>query len=1512
MTSIVNSPERSESSAANQPVLAKRERLGPSPLSYAQERLWFIHQMEPESAFYNLPAALRMKGRLDIGALYGSFQELVLRHAALRTTFAVDDGAPVQAVHERSDFAFAFFDLGALREDQKQAEARRIAESEAGRPFNLLRGPLLRVGLIRLDDADHVLLMTLHHIVSDAWSRGVLIRDISQIYSALHRKAPIALPPLPVQYADYAAWQRGWLQGEVLDEQIRYWKQQLSGSPTEAGIPTDFPRPAIQQYRGGVHKTTLDAQQTKKLRDLGRSQGVTLFMALLAAFQVVLSRLTGQTDIVVGSPIANRNRREIEDLIGFFVNTLVLRADLSGNPRFTELLKRDRDMALSAYAHQDLPFEKLVEELQPQRDLSRNPLFQISFALHNTPSGNLRLPELELIPFGEEVASVRFDLEFNCYETDNEIQVVVYYSSDLFRHSTIERVTEYFRAVLREVTDNPQQRIAEISILSEAEMVRAQEFSRHSQTFAVTRCLHQLFEKQAARTPEATAVVLGAQHLSYRALDAAANRVAAALEKQGTHEEMLVGLFCERSLEMLVGMLAILKCGAAYVPLDPQYPAARLKFIAADCKVRVIAAQRGSQTGPPDIGASVVYIEDCLNSPQGAEAFQSKRIPPESLAYVIHTSGSTGVPKGVMVQHDHVVRLMLATEPWFAFNALDRWTLFHSFAFDFSVWEIWGPLLKGGTLVVVPYWTSRTPGEFLDFLHTCQITVLNQTPSAFRQLLEEEKNSPDRQTPLRYVIFGGEALDPGDLRHWFERRGDSKPRLINMYGITETTVHVTGRFLRQSDAAAGGRSWIGRQIDDLDFYVLGDSLQMSPEGVRGEIFVGGAGVTRGYLNDAALTAERFVPHPFAGRPGERLYRSGDLARRSETGDVEYLGRADKQVKIRGFRIDPAEVAAAVKKDAEVGDAVVLAQPGGEAGKRLVAYVVPAAAQKAEAAESVMREHQLSHWQQVFDENYLQPAEAAFNISGWNSSYTNQPIPSQEMHEWVDRTVEAIARYRPTKILEIGCGTGLLFNRLAAASSRYIGTDISPTALECITQNLRSDPPLAQKVTLLRRAAHDFAGLPEVGFDTVILNSVVQYFPDISYLTAVLESAVKVISRPARIFLGDLRDKRSLAAFHASLELQQGRSSGSAAEFTARVQSRCRREEELVVHPGYFLKLKERLGASHVEVLLKRGEFQNEMTRFRYDVVLHFGEAPCIPEVPCDNWDRINLENGLLQRLLSTESPPFFALKGVPNKRLWLESRLLECMDSAGSLAEAEAQVDTSIAVDPEQIWQAAHASGYDARMGWFYSGSADVFDVVLVKRGTAPENAVFPAQIEEWQAVADYATHPLKVSAEKQLVSRLRAELKSQLQQQMMPAAYVVLDRIPLTTNGKIDYDLLPLPDDSRPQVQQPYAPPRNAVERVMADIWKDVLGIAEVGIHDSFFDLGGHSLSATQVVTRMREIFQIDFPLRLIFQSSTIAELSHALREAETVPGKMEKIANLLEKVRAMSDDELVSLISD
>lgn len=1504
-----------QDSRAGRSAIPRRERLGPSLLSYAQERLWFIHQMEPESAFYNLPAALRLTGDLSISALHRSFKELVRRHAALRTTFTIDEGSPVQMVHQQSAVAFVLVDLENLKGRQKEAEARRIAEIEAGRPFDLVRGPLLRVALLRLEARNHVLLMTLHHIVSDAWSRGVLIGDIGDLYAA-HRNgiAPV-LKPLPIQYADYAAWQREWLRGEVLDRQLLYWKTQLAGAPVETGIPTDFPRPLVQRYRGGIHKWSIGPEQTRKLRNLSSRQSVTLFMTLLAGFQIMLARLGGQTDIVVGSPIANRNRREVEDLIGFFVNTLVLRVDLSGDPRFVDLLDRVRDMALSAYAHQDLPFEKLVEELQPQRDLGRNPLFQISFALHNVPSGSLRLPGLELDPFGEETASVRFDLEFNCYEANDRIEVVVYYSSDLFRHSTIARLITYYETVLGGITADPQQRIADVSLLPEAERARLLELSSRSHPSPAAHCLHTLFEAQAAGTPEATALVLEDAHLTYGALESAANRLASVLAEHEAGPEMLVGLYCERSLEMIVGILAILKSGAAYVPLDPQYPAERLRLIAADTKLKIVVAQKGIRENFLDDGVSVVHIENDLARAVDARPRNHNRVLPESPAYVIHTSGSTGMPKGVIVPHNNVVRLLTETQPWFSFSSHDRWTLFHSFAFDFSVWEIWGPLLNGGQLVIVPYWTSRSPGEFLDLIRREQITVLNQTPSAFRQLSLEESQWPPARTPIRYVIFGGEALDPGGLRPWLDRHGDLAPQLVNMYGITETTVHVTGRFLTGVDSEEGCRSLIGRHIRDLDLFVLSDGRQLTPEGTSGEIFVGGAGVARGYLNDPALTAERFVPHPFSQSPGERLYRSGDLARRTPDGDLEYLGRADSQVKIRGFRIDPAEVAAAIRRSPGVRDAVVAARAEKESGKRLVAWVVAAAAEGGlNSAGPETREKQLSHWRQVFDDNYQRPVDTDFNTSGWNSSYTNQPIPDREMKEWVDRTVERISRYGPGKVLEIGCGTGLLLHRLAPVSVSYVAGDMSSTALECVARRLKERPAVRRKVTLSQRPAHDFSDLPTGSFDTVVLNSVVQYFPDVDYLSSVLEGVVKLMARPSRIFIGDVRDKRSLEAFYASLELQQKSGSYAARDFRTEVQGRFRREEELVIHPGFFLKLKDKLGFSHVDILLKRAGFENEMSKFRYDAVLHFGEVEAVqPDISLD-WESSGLEVPTLHRFLSDNAPQRVALRGVPNRRIWFESELVKHIaagDGEQSLAEARAQVKMETAVAPEKIWEVAEGLGYEAHLGWFCSDAPDRFDAMLVKKHAVP-GVSFPSQIASWSEVGEYATNPLKVSEARQFIAGLRSELKSLLPQQMLPAAYVVLDRIPLTANGKIAYDALPPPDDSRPQMQQPYAPPRNAVERVLADIWKDVLGMMNIGIHDSFFDLGGHSLSATRVVMRIREIFRTDFPLRTIFQVSTIAELSQVLYAAETLPGKTEKIANLLEKVRAMSDDELVSILPD
>jgi len=920
------------------------------PLSFAQQRLWFLDQLEPGSTVYNVPGALRIEGALRVEVLERCFNEIVRRHEALRTTISTVEEEPVQVIAASTNVSLPVIDISHFSETEREEEARRLVLEEANKPFDLRQGPLFRTALIRLGENDHILLLSLHHIVSDGWSMGVLYRELSALYRAFANEEPSPLPDLPIQYADFAAWQREWLQGEVLESQLSYWKKQLGGAPAVLNFPTDRPRPARQSYRGARQSIELSSELTQALKALSRKEGVTLYMTLLAGFQILLHRYTGQDDIVVGSPIANRNRIEIEGLIGFFVNTLVLRTDHSGNPTFRELLRSVRETALEAYAHQDLPFEKLVEELRPERDLSRSPLFQMMFVLQNAPARELNSKGLNVSPMRMAGETTKFDLTLSVHEGGSGLRAAVQYATDLFDETTMVRMLAHFETLLESIVSQPHWHIDELPILTKPERRQLLTWSETKETHETDKCLHQVFGEQVKRTPEAVAVVFEDQQLTYGMLNRCADRLARQLRRLGVGPDVLVGLCAERSVELLIGILGILKAGGAYLPLDPSYPQERLEFMLQDSSVAVIVTQRHLSASIPAQGAVVVSLEAEVlreysnNGSEDGELADDAR--PENLAYVIYTSGSTGKPKGVLVTHHNVMRLLGCTQAWFNFTSADVWTLFHSYAFDFSVWEIWGALLNGGRLVVVPSCVTRSADEFARLIKANGVTVLNQTPSAFRQLIAQLiSTATTERLALRYVIFGGEALELQSLRPWFDHFGDEQPKLINMYGITETTVHVTYRPITQADLISRTGSVIGRPIPDLAVYILDSRQQLQPIGVPGEIYVGGSGLARGYLKRPGLTAERFVADPFATNPQGRLYRSGDLARWLPSGELEYEGRIDDQVKIRGYRIELGEIEAVLGEHPQVREVLVLAREdaretqsiGLTAEKRLVAY-----------------------------------------------------------------------------------------------------------------------------------------------------------------------------------------------------------------------------------------------------------------------------------------------------------------------------------------------------------------------------------------------------------------------------------------------------------------------------------------------------------------------------------------------------------------------------------------------
>ncbi|MFE7563419.1 non-ribosomal peptide synthase/polyketide synthase, partial [Kitasatospora sp. NPDC057500] len=924
--------------------LVARPRPERVPLSFAQQRLWFLGQLEGPSATYNTPVALRLSGELDRDALAAALRDVVGRHEVLRTVFPMSDGRPYQRVLSLDESGFGLT-VAEVAAERMEAEVARAA----GHAFDFAVEVPVRAWLFTEAPQEHVLVLVVHHIATDGWSTGTLARDVALAYTARTRGEAPAWAPLPVQYADYALWQRELLgeesdPGSVLSQQLAYWRRTLAGAPEELALPADRPRPAVAGHRGHLAEFTVPAEVHARLVELAQAEGVTLFMAVQAALAVLLSKLGAGTDVPIGTTIAGRTDQALDELVGFFVNTLVMRTDLSGDPTFGELLARVRETSLGAFAHQDVPFERLVEELAPTRSTARHPLFQVVLALQNNATASFELPGVRVGGVHAAGTAAKFDLDVDVREVlDAEgrpagLRGAVIASADLFDPRSAERISRLLTTVLTVLAEDTGRRLSTVSLLDDAERRTVLTEWNEPPVDVPAATIPELFEARAARTPDAVALTGEGVRLTYAELDARADRLARRLAGAGVGPESLVGVAMERSVELVVALLAVLKAGGAYLPVDPDYPAERIAFVLADAAASCVLTTTAGAAVVPD-GVPVLLV-DGPQAEDGAEEPAQRPAPvpaPDHPAYVIYTSGSTGRPKGVVVPHRNVVALLAATGERFGFDERDVWTWFHSFAFDFSVWEIWAALLTGGRVVVVPFTVSRSPEEFLELLDRERVTVLNQTPSAFYQLMAAEERRPGAGAALRTVVFGGEALDPARLAEWWARRPEGGPRLVNMYGITETTVHVTYQALDADDCADG--SVIGRGVPGLRVYVLDEWLNPVPAGVAGEMYVAGEQLARGYLGRPGLSAERFVADPF-GAGGERMYRTGDRARWDAQGRLVFVGRADAQVKIRGFRVEPGEVEAVVAGHPQVAQAAVVVREDTPGDKRLVAYLVP--------------------------------------------------------------------------------------------------------------------------------------------------------------------------------------------------------------------------------------------------------------------------------------------------------------------------------------------------------------------------------------------------------------------------------------------------------------------------------------------------------------------------------------------------------------------------------------------
>ncbi|GBD54387.1 non-ribosomal peptide synthetase [Microcystis aeruginosa NIES-298] len=907
--------------------VARTEEL---PLSFAQQRMWFLHQMDRQNPAYNEALTIRLTGRLNIDILEQTINAIIQRHESLRTSFPMVEGKPIQKIAPSLKIKLLVVNLKDI--PQEQIDKQIIKELQ--KPFDLTQSPLLRCTLFDLGYENYILVNVFHHIIIDGWSKGILFKELSEFYQAFLSNSTVDLPELPIQYADFAVWQRQWLQGEILENQLNYWKKQLTGTPPLLELPTDKPRPATANFRGHSISFQIDSELTEKLKLLSQKSGVTLFMTLLAALNTLLFRYSGQDDILIGTPTANRNRQEIEPLIGFFVNTLVLRNSLEGNPTFSGLLQQARNVVLEAYANQDVPFEQVVDGLEIERSLSYNPLFQVMFALQNAPLNALKLPNLKAQYLAVENQRIKFDLSLFLEEIETEkgsyLEGFWEYDGDLFTPERITRMVGHFQTLLKGIVANPQQTIGELPLLTESEKQQLLvEWNQTQTSYPDHYCIHQLFEEQVVKTPDAIAVIDGEKSLTYEQLNQKANQLAYYLQNLGVKTEDLVGICIERSVLMIIGLLGILKAGAAYIPLDPNYPSERLAYMLEDSAVSVLLTQENLvDTLPNYLGTIFCLDQDGKILDHHPQDNLLHPMTSENLAYVIYTSGSTGKPKGVLIQHQSLLNLVSWHQNAFDITTIDRVTQLAGIAFDASVWEIWPYLTAGACLAIVPPDLLTSPKQLQEWLIAKKITV-SFLPTPLAETLIPLDWSPN--CPLRLMLTGGDKLN------------DFPPTsipftLVNNYGPTENTV-VTTSVKITPDLLTEKAPPIGRPISNTQVYILDQYQQPVPIGIPGELYIGGSGLAKGYLNRPELTDSKFIANPFSQKLSDRLYKTGDLVRYGNDGQIEFVGRIDHQVKIRGFRIELGEIETVLNQHPQVKEAIIIAREDQPGVKRLCAYVI---------------------------------------------------------------------------------------------------------------------------------------------------------------------------------------------------------------------------------------------------------------------------------------------------------------------------------------------------------------------------------------------------------------------------------------------------------------------------------------------------------------------------------------------------------------------------------------------
>ncbi|MGN6215483.1 MAG: amino acid adenylation domain-containing protein [Solirubrobacterales bacterium] len=1436
--------------------MATAEAVGAN-LSFAQERMWFLEQVNPGSCAYNVSTATRLRGPLAAAALREAVSRLPARHPLLRARFHSVDGVPRCRIED----AVAVPMAEVVIPDEAPAGARRALQAEVDReaaaPFDLARGPLLRAKLIRLGTEDHVFCFTLHHLVADGHSLHLLLADLADLY----RSFASGPPPLFREFDGYlelAAREREAAAAGRYAEGVAFWASALAGAePLE--LPADHVRAAQGGGRGGEACARVPEQVVAALERTARESSTTLYLTLLTAFSCLLARRSGQADVVVGSPVANRTASAAEGMVGLFVNTVAMRSQIDEGKSLRELLRQLRDPHLAALENGDVPFDYVVGELRPDRIPGINPIFQTMFALQEGEPAKLELEGVEASALDPALGTTRFDLECTCWREGGGLKVRFNWASDRFEEESGRQLQAHFLRLLETVARDPGLPVGRVGLLADEEerdLLRREAPLDHPDLEAD---LASLFERQVERAPAARALVVSGRQLSYRELDCQAEAVAGALEQAGVGPGAMVGLCAERSAEMVAGILAVLKLGAALVPLNADDPAPRLRELLGACGCQVVLVDRA--TKQTDLGeVRRVRIEAEGGGARRAVAERDAEAP----AYVIQTSGTTGVPRQVVVRRRNAVNTLVGCREWFGFGPEDSFLCLAAHTFDIFYFELLSPLICGGTALLVSREELLDPAAILPLLR--QATVLQAVPGLMEKLLRVLRGEGGTATRMRYAITGGDLVPPslpGRMAAAFPR---ATPTVL--YGPTEATMVCAG--LKVEDAAAVAGHPIGFPLPNVKLRLYDRCRRLVPVGTPGEIYVGGAGLAAGYLGGDE--EGRFVEID-----GERFYRSGDRAKWRRDGSLAFLGRIDDQVKVRGFRIEPAEVEAVLERVPGVAAAAVVPAGSGES-RRLSAFVV---AGGGEEEREAARQRRLERWRELFDQTHSgkDGGSSDRDFTGWRSSYSGAPIPRAEMDEWVDASVAELRerlcdRLGHLRVLEVGAGTGLLAAELAVESERYVATDPAPE-LAVRLRRLARQQGLPQ-LEVLELEAGELSQFGPGELDAVIFNSVAQYLPDLAYLERVLRAALRTLRPGGLVYVGDVRSWPLHRTFLTSLALHRLGSRVAPARVRERVLADAARERELLVDPRFFVSLEERLEEiAAVEVLPRRGRHPNEMTKYRYNAVLRTGDVP-VREVP--EW--IRWEDGMtlsrLRRLLARDGGAV-GLAGVPNALLAEDTRRHSRVWGEGKVAAAAALVH------PEELRALARSCGWRVALSWRRGDADGSFDAVLWSGSEVRETVAWGWREAPRARPEELGNDPLLPLLEEPLREKARAAVEERLPRYMVPASFHAVQRLPLSVNAKVDRATLSALAEGL-GTSEPGAgtPPRTGTERRLARIWQRVLALEEVRRETNFFAAGGTSLGAIEVAVRLRSL-DLHASAQDLFRHQTVAELAAAIDRGVT-----------------------------